>query len=220
MKRTYEQSLTFFKHKTDSRGDGRELYKTPHRIIFRIVDNLLSECPELRQKHWIDPCAGDGRWENILRMFDINCESFDIKPLAPDVYTQDFLTSDFKGDCFFIGNPPFSMLKQFVDKALSMAESCYFLGGSQIITGTLSDKVALLHRFTGAEGKQSDERSKVLFEDSNGCQVPVWCCGALFENGKHTGFWRCNHLYGFDRFAVSPKVFCVDDERIIRLKGN
>lgn len=220
--RTYEQSLTFFKHKTESRGDNRELYKTPYVVIHDIVDSLLEEYPSLRDKHWIDPCAGDGRWEHVIvNEFGLECKSYDIQPLAKNVIQEDFLTSVHSGDdLFFIGNPPFSLLKRFINRALSMAESCYFLGGSQLITGSLSDKVALLHRFYGAEGNQKDNRSKVNFIDTNGKKVPVWCCGALFDGGGHPKMERVSvQRDGYD-FATSPKCFCYEDLRVISLRGD
>lgn len=37
MKRTYEQSIKFFTRKTNTRGFGRKLYKTPDNIIKKIV---------------------------------------------------------------------------------------------------------------------------------------------------------------------------------------
>lgn len=61
MKRTYEQSLTFFNHRnTDKRGEGREWYKTDEKDIHLIVESILKHCPDLKYKLWIDPCAGDG----------------------------------------------------------------------------------------------------------------------------------------------------------------
>lgn len=220
MKRTYEQSLTFFKHNTATRGNNRELYKTPHKVIRDIVDSLLQEYPDLRDKRWIDPCAGDGRWEQTIQEFGIKCKSYDIQPLNKNVLEADFLTSVYQGDdLFFIGNPPFSLLKRFVSRALSMAESCYFLGGSQLITGGLSDKVALLHRFYGAEGAQKDNRSKINFIDTNFKSVPVWCCGALFDHIGHSKFDRSKEQRDDFDFAASPKCFCFMDSRVISLKG-
>ena len=42
-KRTPEQSKSFFKRFTKNRGEGRELYQTPHEMIDAIVSNLLIE---------------------------------------------------------------------------------------------------------------------------------------------------------------------------------
>lgn len=62
MKRTYEQSLTFFKHKTDKRGDGRELYKTLKQLIRAVVSDLLCVFPNLKNYEWVDPCANLVLW--------------------------------------------------------------------------------------------------------------------------------------------------------------
>ena len=218
MKRTYKQSLSFFNtRKTINRGFGRELYQTPKEIIVKIVENLLLVCPELQEKTWIDPCAGDGRWEKIIKSFCIDCYSFDIKPLTKNVVKQDFFMAEYKdNDCFIIGNPPFSSLRQFVYKALEITDSCYFLGGSQIITGKLATKVRLLHRFEGAEGNQKDKRTKVLFYDTFNKLVPIWCCGAMFTKDMQKQFDRLD--YRTDRtFAISPKVFCKYDSRVVNI---
>lgn len=220
MKRTYEQSLTFFNtRKTDQRGFSRELYATPVSIIEQIVDSILANYPELRQYTWIDPCAGDGRWERVIKARGINCLSYDIHPLSDTVKEWDFLqvpATEYDSKKFYIGNPPFSLLKQFVNKSLELADICYYLGGSAIITGTLSDKVELLHRFSGAEGNQKDSRSKILFEDTLGKLCPVWCCGAVFDKNTHSKYKRVDTLSD-ETFAVSPTTHCYVDGRTIEL---
>lgn len=215
MKRTYEQSLTFFKtRKTSERGCGRELYQTPNDMIEKIVDNIILKRPELKNKLWVDPCAGDGRWQTIIESKGIKCKSFDIEPLNSKIEKQNFYDYNPAEDVFIIGNPPFSELTKFVDKALSVAESCYFLGGSQIITGKLSNKVSLLHRFEGAEGNQKDKRSKIGFIDTNGEKVYVWCCGAIFDNNQHNNFIRYKE-YQENCFRTSVQCFCDSlDKRI------
>lgn len=216
MKRTYEQSLTFFKRETDTRGFGRELYKTPTDVIHKIVQSILKIKPELKNKLWIDPCAGDGRWQEVIEQYGIKCQSFDLKPLNDKVIRQDFYEYNTLEDVFIIGNPPFSELTKFVDKALSIADSCYFLGGSQIITGKLSHKTKFIHRFEGYEGNQKDRRSKLIFEDTNNKNVIIWCCGALFDNEAHTSCIRHESLRD-NCFRTSVKCFCENDKRIITI---
>lgn len=221
MKRTPEQCKTFFIRQTDKRGLGRELYQTPYSIIEQIVDSIIENKPELMNKTWIDPCAGDGRWEEIIRKHNIKCRSYDIEPLNDNVIKQDFYTAKFDDDnLFFIGNPPFSLLKDFINISLTFADSCYYLGGSQIITGTLSSKVDLLHRFEGCEGNQKDKRSKIQFIDTNNNTVNVWACGAIFDNASHKPFKRSEE-YNNDSFRVSIKNYCQNDNRVIviRQKG-
>lgn len=221
MKRTYEQSLTFFKRNTHTRGEGRELYKTPCYIIDRIVKNLLDNRPYLKDLVWVDPCAGDGRWGKIINQNGIECLSSDIAPLSDNVVQVDFFNNDYyKYDkkYFFIGNPPYSLLSKFINKALCLADSCYFLGGSMIMTGKLSTKVDLLHRFYGAEGNQKDNRSKVSFQDTNGSNVLVWTCGALFNNKINNKFKRYD-TPNKGTFRVSVKSFCEEDPRVFGIKS-
>ena len=222
-KRTYEQSLKFFKHrKTHLRGEGRELYKTPIFLIDKIIYFLITYKPELKNYYWIDPCAGDGRWQKIWEQYNIKGKSFDIEPLSDIVIKKDFYdlkTSDIPTEksLFFIGNPPFKQVKNFVEKSLSLCDMSYFLGGSGILTGKLSNKVELLHRFEGWEGNQKDKRSKMLFEDSNNRQVLVWCCGALFTNSYHPKFIKYKEIKE-NTFSAGIGNFILNDNRIITFK--
>ena len=95
-KRTYEQSLTFFKRNTKQRGEGRELYKTPIDMIQKIVSDIILKYPYLKNYLWIDHCAGDGRWEEVIKEYNIKCISYDINPLNNNVKKQDFLTAEYK----------------------------------------------------------------------------------------------------------------------------
>lgn len=218
MKRTYEQSKTFFQIRhTDKRGCDRELYKTPYYMIEQIVDSIIQHRPELTNILWIDPCAADGRWEEVIKSRGIRCKSYDLVPLNDNVEKMNFYEMEKPNEeIFIIGNPPFSELKKFVEKALSISNECYFLGGSQIITGKLANKVSLLHRFEGHEGNQKDRRSKITFIDSNDKNVAVWCCGAIFDNKENKSFIR-GEFPKENTFRTSVKCFCEEDERVIRL---
>lgn len=220
MKRTYEQSLSFFQTRhTEKRGCNRELYKTPLYIIERIVDSIIEYYPQLKDVLWIDPCAGDGRWEEVIKSRGIRCKSYDIEPLVDSVTQLDFYEmKPFDESVFIIGNPPFSHLKKFVEKALSISDKCYFLGGSQLITGGLSSRVEFLHRFEGAEGNQKDIRSKIIFEDSNGKNVVIWCCGAIFSKDDHSLFTRHGEL-GENTFRTSVQCHCENDERVVAISA-
>lgn len=212
MKRTYEQSVTFFKRDTKKRGEGRELYKTNPDDVEKIVNALLTWHPRLHERLWLDPCAGNGVWGKVIEKHGVTCLSFDIEPKSSSVCKQDFFEFDaFRNDLFIIGNPPFSMVGKFVEKALTLVPECYFLGGSQLLTGRLSTKVCELHRFLGREGNQKDKRSKLIFEDTLGKKVPVWCCGALFDRNEHEKFSRTGDGVSF---ATSVKSVCIEDERV------
>lgn len=182
------------------------------------MDSILFNYPELKSRLWIDPCAGDGRWEQIIKSKGINVKSYDIKPLNDNVIQADFLTKeDYGENIFIIGNPPFSLLNKFVDKALKLTNKCYFLGGSQLITGKLSRSVDMLHRFEGFEGNQKDLRSKILFKDTNNTNVIIWCCGALFDRGVNKNFIR-NNFKNETNFRVSVQNYCEPDERVKIIK--
>lgn len=205
---------------TAERGENRELYFTPKPIIKAVVSNLLFDHPELYDKVWIDPCAGDNRWVEEISKHGIKAYGYDIVPLDPYVAKQDFFefTTPLRSDeVFFIGNPPFTLVKEFVWKALHLAQQSYFLGGSAVVCGTLSTRVATLHRFVGEEGNQKDKRSKIKFEDSNGNDVCVWCCGGLFEYPSHKNFELIDTLTD-NSFAISAKKYCVADNRVVAIK--
>jgi len=210
----------YFKNRnTSKRGKNRELYFTPDFIIKLIVDDLLDTYPELREKTWVDPCAADGRWEKYIRSKGITCKSYDLCPLDSTVIQQDFLNDSCTSlkDCFIIGNPPFSLLKPFIKKALSLTDQCYFLGGSQIITGKLSDKVKMLHTFENFEGNQKDHRSKIAFIDTLNNDLMVWCCGAVFTNDTQPNFVR-NKIITPTNFRVGATSLCEKDSRVHVLK--
>jgi hypothetical protein len=216
MKRTKEQSLTFFQTRnTNDRGDERELYNTPIHLIDQIISSLLENVPELKDKVWIDPCAADGIWLERAKLKGIkSCLNYDLKPLKSDVKEQDFLQLEsVPENSFIIGNPPYSLVKEFIDKALELTDICYFLGGSMKLTGAQSSKCKLLHRFEGAEGNQIDLRSKAIFVDTNDKKVIVWTCGTLCDKEKHPTFIR--HKERVDSsFRVGIYNYCSFDKRI------
>jgi len=206
----------YFKNRnTNKRGKNRELYFTPDKVIEQIVDDLLIAHPDLKERVWVDPCAADGRWEKYITSKGIKCKSYDLFPLNNSVIQQDFLndTCDALKDCFIIGNPPFSLLKQFVNKALTLTDKCYFLGGSQIITGKLAEKVETLHCFEEFEGKQKDHRSKIAFIDTLNNELLIWCCGAVFTNTTHPTFIRGTILTSTN-FRVGVTTLCEKDTRV------
>ena len=200
------------------RGDGRELYKTPVGLIRKIVADLLDFDKTLLNFDWVDPCAGDGRWESVISEFGIPCKSYDISPLSENVSKRDFLQKEpLEGNIFYIGNPPFSIISDFVYESLSQGRSCYFLGGSQILTGGLSKYARMIHRFEGFEGNQTDRRSKAIFEDTLGNDILVWCCGGLFDTERKMGLRR-HKSQKENSFRTSIKCWCEDSKRIRVIK--
>lgn len=200
----------FLTHKTETRGEGRELYKTPPETIIKIVKDILLYDPSLKNRLWIDPCAADGIWEKSTKDLGINWKSYDICPLDNIVIKQDFYEMKSKENIFIIGNPPFKQLKKFIKKSFELTDKCYFLGGSAGITGSLAPKVEMLHRFENYDGKQKDKRSKLCFTTTNDEYFPIWCCGAIFNKKLDNPKFEDG-----DGFAVSIlHKKSLDDKRI------
>ena len=222
-KRTYEQALSFFRtRKTKERGLGRELYITRHSDIEKIIRSLLKELPHLKERIWVDPCAGDGRWLDVaMRLGVKNTISLDIEPLNSGVKEQDFFKLEkLPANTFIIGNPPFSLVHKFIKKALELTDVCYFLGGSQRLTGNISSRCEMLHRFEGYEGNQKDKRSKLTFDDTNNGGVIVWTCGGLFTREDcYERFIRVKERLE-NSFAVGAKTYCKIDERVIEIRNS
>lgn len=204
---------SFFRRETQYRGKGRELYFTPKETIEKIVNDLIEYDKTLLNRTWVDVCAGDGRWEDVIRSKGIKCLSYDIEPLNDKVKKQDFFKMGKMENIFIIGNPPFSLLKPFVYKALILTDMCYFLGGSQVITGRMSIKVKMLHRFVGYEGNQKDNRSKLSFIDTRNKELLIWCCGGLFVNHLYTNLLHKKKFID-NSFRVSVQNYCILEERI------
>lgn len=215
----------YFNHQTLNRSS-REYYITHKEDIRKIISWLLEKIPRLRDYEWIDPCAGDGRWAEVAKEFGVNVSSYDIEPQSDFVIQKDFLQTDWSEverdlakPIFFIGNPPFSKVKKFVEHALKYVDFCYFLGGPLLITNTLGNKVLILHRFEGYEGNQKDRRTKLRFIDSNGEEVKVWTVGALF--GKSSGSLEKFHIIPQSTiftFKIYPHKNVIEDYRVQVIK--
>lgn len=130
---------------------------------------------------------------------------------------QNFLElTEVPENSFILGNPPYSLVKEFINKSLELTDVCYFLGGSMKLTGALSERCKLLHRFEGAEGNQSDFRSKATFKDTNDKNVIVWTCGALCDRADHPVFNRPKEKVD-GSFRVGIYNYCIEDSRVIKL---
>lgn len=215
----------YFNHLTETCSP-REYYIANKDDIRKIISWLLEKIPNLTSYQWVDPCAGDGRWQEVAKEFGVDVSSYDIEPEADFVEKADFFEKDWEEfeansvkPIFFIGNPPFSKLKKFVEYALKKADFCYFLGGPQVITNTLGDKVLILHRFEGYEGNQKDRRTKLRFTDSNGYEVKVWTVGALFGKAPtHLDKFMCIPQSTEFTFKIYPHKNIIEDYRVMVIK--
>lgn len=188
---------------------------TPYSVIEKIVADLIEYKPCLKCMKWVDPCAGDGRWEEVIKSYDIAVESYDLKPLKPEIRQNDFLDNKANLDyCFIIGNPPYSKINQFVKESFKHTNLCYFLGGSARLSGVISSKVEMLNVFLGYEGKQKDRRSKIKFDDTLGEEVLVWSCGALFSKDEEFSKFKDGDYY---RVSINKRI--ARDRRIREIEN-
>ena len=107
-----------------------DFYATPLETVYAILDVL----PDLNEvKFILEPSAGNGNIIKALRSRDIHgfCieamefreeEKENLEELADVVTIGNFLTDDTKHSKYdlIIGNPPYSLAKEFIDKSLEL----------------------------------------------------------------------------------------------------
>ncbi len=150
-----------------------DLWLTPQDVIDKFF-----EITKLNRDECLDPCASDGRWlkeEGVYKGISI-----DILPTVKQVKKQDFLTLN-KGDLpeeikTIVGNIPFSLLDEFVEKALELTGDCYFLVSGDTILKHFPDNIEHIYIFSGLEGNQKDNRSRCEFDVPFLIKSALWCC--------------------------------------------
>ncbi|MCR8613407.1 MAG: hypothetical protein NC236_02895 [Mycoplasma sp.] len=179
---TLEENKKINEHKFKSKGtkimrenlgskriEFTDLWLTPKSIIndfFNITNLNKSEC--------FDPCASDGRW------LGNEGKSIDIIPTSPNVEQKDFLTLT-KKDIpenikYIVGNLPFSLLDEFVEKSLELVDECYFLVNGDTIMRHFPKNIKHIYIFSGLEGNQRDNRSRAEFDVPFLVKSALWTC--------------------------------------------
>ena len=146
-----------------------DLWITPEDVIDKFFD-----LTKLDRNECLDPCACDGRWLKGKGM------SIDILPMDKSVIKHDFLTltkeeipSNIKT---IVGNLPFSLTKEFIDKSLELFDDCYFLVNGETIFNYFPNNIEHLYIFSGLEGNQKDNRSRCEFDVPFLIKSALWCC--------------------------------------------
>lgn len=146
-----------------------DLWLTPQIVIddfFKTTKLSRSKC--------LDPCAADGRWLKGKGY------SIDIIPMKKGVEKKDFLsmTKDEipNGIKTIVGNLPFSLLDEFVNKSLELVNDCYFLVNGDTILKHFPENIEHIYIFTGIEGNQKDNRSRCEFDVPFLIKSALWCC--------------------------------------------
>ncbi len=146
-----------------------DLWLTPQDVIDRFFD-----ITKLNKDECLDPCASDGRWLNGKGF------SIDILPTDKNVIKKDFLTlqkTDIpKNIKYIVGNLPFSLLDEFVIKALEFVDDCYFLVNGDTILQHFPKQTEHIYIFSGLEGNQKDNRSRCEFDVPFLLKSALWCC--------------------------------------------
>lgn len=146
-----------------------DLWLTPKEVIDKFF-----ELSGLNREDCLDPCASDGRW------LDGKGYSIDILPMRKNVVKKDFLTMKKEdmpqGIKTIVGNIPFSLLDDFVEKALELTDDCWFLVNGDTIFKHFPDNIEHIYIFSGLEGNQKDNRSRCEFEVPFLIRSALWCC--------------------------------------------
>ena len=146
-----------------------DLWLTPKYVI----DEFFKQSG-LNKDNCLDPCACDGRWLQDKGL------SIDILPMNKNVMRKDFLNlkkEDIPNNIkYIVGNIPFSLLDDFVLKALSLVDDCYFLVSGDTIFKHFPNNIEHIWIFSGLEGNQKDNRSRCEFDVPFLVKSALWCC--------------------------------------------
>ena len=146
-----------------------DLWLTPHDVIKKFFD-----ITKLDKSKCMDPCASDGRW------LDGEGYSIDILPMKKSVVKKDFLTitkSEMPRQIqTIVGNLPFSLLDEFVNKSFELVDDCYFLVNGDTILRHFPNNIEHIYIFSGLEGNQRDNRSRCEFDVPFLIKSALWCC--------------------------------------------
>ncbi|MGL4951169.1 MAG: hypothetical protein ACRC4M_05080 [Mycoplasma sp.] len=146
-----------------------DLWLTPKEVI-----KDFFEKSKLNKNDCLDPCASDGRW------LEQQGESIDILPMVDFVKQKDFLTltkKDISSNVkYIVGNLPFSLLDEFVEKSLELVDECFFLVSGDTILKHFPNHIKHIYIFSGLEGNQKDNRSRCEFDVPFLIKSALWCC--------------------------------------------
>ena len=146
-----------------------DLWLTPIDVI-----NKFFEITKLNKSECFDPCASDGRW------LGGEGYSIDILPTKKNVVKKDFLKmtkSELPPNIkIIVGNLTFSILDEFVNKALELVDECYFLVSGDTIFKHFPNNIEHIYIFSGLEGNQKDNRSRCEFDVPFLIKSALWCC--------------------------------------------
>lgn len=198
----------------------KDIWLTPIHVI-----DQFFETSELDRSKCLDPCAYDGRWLNGEGV------SQDILPWGDGVIEKDFLTMKEmpEGISYIVGNIPFSLTKEFVEKAFDLVGEAYFLVNGDTVMNHFNGHIKKLWIINGIEGNQKDFRSRCEFDTIILKKSALWCCIAQITKEKQDKFVIEKDITNQEKrdgFHVAlgrntylkSEVPVIENDRIIRLQ--
>lgn len=181
------------KHTNEERGDDE--YQTPPEALIALMG-----VEALPQVMW-EPACGEGNLVNVIRESGRSCWASDKHETPCEYsYVSDFLGTPIMGRPQFlidnevkiggiITNPPFLLIEEFIDRALTLAPLVYMLGPSTFMHG-VDGRV----RNSGTRTRlieKSGLRTIWAFRD----RLPMMHRKGWEESGKPTASSQANHCW-------------------------
>ena len=197
----------------------KDIWLTPEHIIKQFF-----ETSGLNKEDCLDPCACDGRWLKGKGL------SGDILPMSDFVAEVDFLkVEQIPGVKHIVGNIPFSLTKEFVEKAFELKGEAYFLVNGDTIMNQFNGHIKKLWIINGIEGNQKDFRSRCEFDTIILKKSALWCCIVHLTKEKQKEFIiekditneekRDGYHIALGRNTyIKSDIPVLENERIIRLQ--
>jgi len=197
-----------------------DIWLTPEHIIKQFF-----ETSGLKKNECLDPCASDGRWLNGEGI------SGDILPMNNFVQEKDFLLVNEIPENIkhIVGNIPFSLTKQFIEKAFDLRGEAFFLVNGDTIMNNYNGHIKEIWIINGIEGNQKDYRSRCEFDTITLKKSALWCCIAHLTKEKQESFIIEHNILNENKrdgyhvalgrnTYIKSDVPIVDNKRIIKLQ--
>ena len=110
------------------RKDDRDFYQTPFPATRALIEFLNPP----KDQVILDPCEGKGAITQILREYHLPYKGIDLYPQLSSTEEQDFLHYE-ESYKLIIGNPPYYLKNDFIEKALTLAVDVWFILPMQVV---------------------------------------------------------------------------------------
>jgi hypothetical protein len=125
MKITRKQALFISKENLDKRSKIQDFYQTPAEAVELFLDHPAIKDTILKSSTILEPCCGKLSIVKVLKKYGYRVKFYDLYQKG-SYKLKDFFKEKKHYDCI-ITNPPFMLLSEFLDHALKISDSVYFL---------------------------------------------------------------------------------------------